>query len=468
MPELLDLPNELVDQVVSNLSGHKTDLCNLSLVSRRVRNITKATLYGLYSYELFQQAYSFRPFLRTILRDPMLASYTRTAKIRVWRTAADIYSFLNEPDPPRREDLQLFVDAGRYVSLNSEPDWYESIIRGVEDAEVMLLVSQLPNLRELHLAMPPSTRLRWHFVSNEAQKARHGLPAMYHSLTRLCVENGAGEGGFQVGTLAPFLGLPSLRIFEAYQCQSQNGLWTAANFNAFAEQNIAAFGITSINLEWSILSIEAITALITSCKALKSFKYTHHYRAAPRLSIDQFDARQLIKVLSRHCETLEHLELGLQSGWDPHRVQLLVHMLVAGNFRLGDLRPFRKLATLDCEQTAFMTTTPGLQSSSRPWTELLPTSLKKLVIRACDDDIVPCLSTLASSHKTDFPLLGKVQVTAPPRKVMSREAEANDVWYRKEHLEDKFGPDVDFKVEEWSGYSVGLSGFIPPPPSWRS
>jgi hypothetical protein len=428
-----------------------------------VHDITKATLYGTYSYELFQQAYSFRPFLRTILRDPQLSTYVRIGKLRVWRTAADVYSFLNEPDPPRREDLQLFVDAGRYVSLNSEPDWYESIIRGVEDAEVMLLVSQLPNLQELHLAMPPSTRLRWHFVLNEAQKARNGVSAMYHSLRKLCVENGAGEGGFQVGTLAPFLALPSLRTFEAYQCQE--GLWTAANFNNFAEQNQGTFGVTSINLEWSTLSIEAITAIITSCKALKIFKFSHHWKTASRLTHDQFTTSQLIEALSIHQDTLEHLKLDLHSGWDP---QLWLPLLDEERFRFGDLRQFHKLITLDAEQTALMTENPEAQLSSGHFGEILPASLETLIIRSCSDLVYPFISELAQAYNQILPRIKTLRLTAT-KELRAGFAVSNPrLWTQRNFLKGQFDPHVDFNIDEKPDNSTGLSGFRPPPPSWRS
>ena len=465
MARLLDLPTELITQIISNLSGRAHDLCCLSLVSWTVHTITEPILYGIYSHETLKQAYSFRPFLRTIVRYPKLASHVRLAKIRSWRTAQNVHSFLDEAVPPSGKDLHLFIEAAKSVPLNAEAGWHELISRGTEDAEVMLLVSQLPNLQELHLALPPQSPLRWMFVVNEANKALRGEAAAFDSLKALCVENDANEGGFQLVTVAPFFKLPSLRTFQAYQCQ--DGSWTAEKYSAFAEKNIGKFCITSINIEWSMLSIEAVNALVRGCKALKSFKYSHHYKVGSRLSTEQFTTRELIRALENHCETLEHFRLDLHSGWDPQMWLRL--MEEEDDFRLGDIRNFTKLVTLDVEQTALLTEDPKRQTNSRPFVEMMPSSLQMLTIRSCSDSIVPHMQNLSILCKDFLPQLKQVEITAIKEVVSNVITYNAKIWSERWTLTKAFSPSVDFRMKEKINTGAGLNGFWPlPPPTWRT
>ncbi|OCK74956.1 hypothetical protein K432DRAFT_386497 [Lepidopterella palustris CBS 459.81] len=462
MTQLLDLPTELVTQIIAHLSGRTNDLCNLCLVSLIMKSITEPILYYLYSYEMFKQAYSFRPFLRTIIRRPELAAHVRVAKIRVWNTPQDVDLFMNEPDPHLPADLRLFIEAGNAgdVPLSTEPAWFGSITRGVEDAEVMLLVSRLPKLQELHLRLPPSSRNRWTFVINEAKKALSREPAMFKSFKRLCVENGAGEGGFQLIRMTPFFRLPSLRTFEAYQCQ--DGPLTPLDFEKFAEKFRGSFSITSINIEWSSLSAEAVTAIITSCKMLRSFKYSHHYKVVSRLSTDQFSTLELVNALRAHRDTLEIMKLDLHSGWDPQMWLRLIEE--EDDFRLGDIRDFTRLAVLDVEETALLTEDPSRQITNRPFVEAMPSSLEKLVVRSCSELILPHLQALATARKEYLQSLKRVEVTAIKEVVANVVTYNGKFWDEEDALSKAFKPDVEFKMKK----KVDNGVWPCPLPSWRA
>lgn len=467
MAHLLDLPNELLDQIISQLRGRCADLCSLSLVSRRLYDLTKSTLYSIYSWKVFDENYSFRPFIRSILEDRQLATHVRVAKIREWQTDHAYSSMVETPALARRsrEDLNLFLEAGRYVPLKSEPDWHSSMTQVSEDAEVMLLLAQLANLQELHMAMPPTTRLRFQFVLSEAQKARRGVPAMYHSLRKLSVENGASDGGFQLGTLAPFLALPSLRVLELYRCKV--GTWTIENFQDFGEANQGVFGITSINLEWSSLNVEAITALIRSCKALKSFSFSHFWGTDPIHGEDQFKTRELMEALGYHKDTLEHLRLDLHTGWDS---RLWLALLQEEDFRYGDLRRFHKLTTLDAEESEFISRNPALQNSNGPMAAILTGCIETLIIRSCSDLICPYLLNLTSSYKNHLPRLKEIRITSiKERKTMMTELSFNStLWNQQDYLKKLFGPDVAFEIKmKPDDKAGGITGFHPPVPSWR-
>ncbi|OCL07136.1 hypothetical protein AOQ84DRAFT_223168 [Glonium stellatum] len=313
--------------------------------------------------------------------------------------------------------------------------------------------------------MPPSSPLRWMFIVSEANKALRGEAAAFCSLKTLCIENGACEGGFQLVTIAPFFKLPSLRTFQAYQCQ--DGSWIAENYNTFAEKNIGKFCITSINIEWSMLSIEAINALIRGCKALRSFQYSHHYKVGSRLSAEQFTTRELIRALGNHCKTLEYFRLDLHSGWDPQMWLRLIEE--EDDFRLGDIRNFTKLATLDVEQTALLTEDPKKQISNRPFVEMMPSSLQSLTIRSCSDSIIPHIRDLSIWHKDFLPQLKQVEITAIKEVISDVVTYNAKIWSERRAFTGAFSPSVDFNVKEKFDTGASLNGFWPlPPPTWRS
>lgn len=168
------VPDDII-LLVFDLVEDKQDLCALSLVSHRFKQIANAYLYRDYINDSGEPLRPFWPFLRTLLSNPELGHRLRYAAFRPWRTRKGDSTFLDDQisryfEPLGQNDFQIYKAAINAMSLfidDNEREILDASIESEEEsdardmvvypkpfnvqypcesAEITLLLSLMPNL----------------------------------------------------------------------------------------------------------------------------------------------------------------------------------------------------------------------------------------------------------------------------------------------------------------------------------
>lgn len=202
MVPILSLSTELLTQSFSYLTT--PDLHSLSLVNRRFNSITTSLLYEAFSFETAGP--HLHLFLRTIIQHPSLALIPRFAKLRRWRRGLRARGTTTTA-----ASVSLFITAAKAAGIYRDRPFPWD----VADQEMELLVSLLPNLRELELYIPPVCETEWKAIVREGEKARKGdAGAKLKELRRVAVWSDLSTAEIDLKTVEPFLHLPSLNTLE--------------------------------------------------------------------------------------------------------------------------------------------------------------------------------------------------------------------------------------------------------------
>ena len=203
----LKLPTELLDQIASLLP--RSALRALALTSKKANVSATDTLYKTYLNRTAPAKAPFYLFLRTVCDRPDLAAKVKRVDIRGWRSEYEVAtgaawrgvtevrdvdqteksgpSFTSTEKSVRDSAtarFKLFVGAAVKAGIVSEPTslsvsalkasivWYTSLKedgdflrllgRGVEDAQLMLILALLPNMEVLRIdGLSPFPLLDW-------------------------------------------------------------------------------------------------------------------------------------------------------------------------------------------------------------------------------------------------------------------------------------------------------------------
>ncbi|KAI4621441.1 uncharacterized protein J4E87_006658 [Alternaria ethzedia] len=220
----LKLPTELLDQVASLLP--RSAFRALALTSKKANVSAIDTLYKIYLNRTAPAKAPFHLFLRTVCERPDLAAKVKRVDIRGWRSEYEVatgaawrgVTEVRDVDQTEKSGpsftsteksvqdsatarFKLFVGAAVKAGIVAEPTslsvsalkasivWYTSLKedgdflrllgRGVEDAQLVLMLALLPNMEVLNIdGLSPFPLLDWHHFLSRSSTALRKLSVL--------------------------------------------------------------------------------------------------------------------------------------------------------------------------------------------------------------------------------------------------------------------------------------------------
>ncbi|KAI4662952.1 uncharacterized protein J4E79_004264 [Alternaria viburni] len=247
----LKLPTELLDQIASLLP--QSALRALALASKKANVSAIDTLYKTYLNRTAPAKAPFHLFLRTVCERPDLAAKVKRVDIRGWRSEYEVAtgaawrgvtevrdvdqieksgpSFTSTEKSVRDSAaarFKLFVGAAVKAGIVSEPTslsvsalkasivWYTSLKedgdflrllgRGVEDAQLVLILALLPNMEVLRIdGLSPFPLLDWHHFLSRSSTALQKVSALQINGSNTSVEEPVVRDSLQFLDIIPNL-----------------------------------------------------------------------------------------------------------------------------------------------------------------------------------------------------------------------------------------------------------------------
>ncbi|OCL13098.1 hypothetical protein AOQ84DRAFT_385636 [Glonium stellatum] len=380
--EFSDLPSELIIDILSQIK-RKRDLLNVSLTCKAFSKLAEPFIYRQYrNVHVLSEWISFRPFLRRIISRPDLAAHIKLVELRSWTTRL---RGPYEDEQMSQDDLSTFLVAAQQARLienivtpvvlnfpDSDDEWDDeeddaqddfegmtfderfctALDLAIEDVQVVLLLSLLPNVEEIILRYLPWDHLPWDCLAGTT----HG----FQCLRRLSIKINP-LASWQPARIAPVLCLPSLRVLEGsgfYRPNETDSSWS------FPPRSLA---LTKIHLEICSIGILNLKSLLQGCKNLESFYY--HTLGHPN---EYITYARMSDTLQCQKPSLKHLSLTFNS---------------ASQDIFGSLAEFNHLASLQMEarmlfslQPVIKASQPNITNLTQSLHDLLPASLEKLVL----------------------------------------------------------------------------------------
>lgn len=369
MPELLDLPNELLREI-ANQAGH-LDTVNLAISCRLLLALSDNALrrhsdkmgayfpisFGDVQHSSYAQQHPLH-MIRDIMQDAEAACYPVKIIIGDFTVLDDpltITSNANNGQPDRilasyRSQIRTLVNANRYI--NRRHMW-TSILGKEQSLATAFLLTLLPELRVIELrdlsmsvANVLSTVRR---IVNESR--RH--PNSSHPLSKLEIVSLQGlVNDFDTwASLKVFLELHSVRTIR---CQYVRG-----NINAVREEATPWIpdparlsDVSSLDFSKCALEHSDLVPAFESIKALQTFSY--EYARPERLGnrsmrVGKWEPRQIVQsLLAKFSESLVTLEMTTAN------IEVRHGSFNAGQIFVGDLRNFRVLKKLKADTLLFI------------------------------------------------------------------------------------------------------------------
>ncbi|KAK0653708.1 hypothetical protein DIS24_g5777 [Lasiodiplodia hormozganensis] len=469
---LYDLPPELLDWVISY--ADQVDLLNLSLVCKSFNKLVASRLYAEYINTNLQYRRPISKFLLRVAQDASLAHHVRRLELGVWNTklvflhpgfrkdvpalpddqfdalvAAAKQTGLVQDDQdclnlrPIRKNNDLWCEYGStydsdgYTSddldeFDSDSDsdsegsapspnpkshddveFLRCLKRGIEDPQVILLLSKLPRLQELSLRGPHMSQgLPWDRLCSQSLT----------SLTKLKLAGNSSDSTWDIAEINTVIRLPSLRELHGYMATSDE--WDDV-VNKYLQVEPKSLSLTHIYLERCALGPKTIKNLIEGCKALEAFSYVAGGRY---VGYEQFRAKEAKEHLLKHKATLKYLALDL-SHWDfPRNFTSFKSMADFTNLEkiVMDYGTLRWKPTHFLAPVTLMEDDDGERdddgdvhaaNTQPPLPDLLPASLQELVIFQAPPVIIENLIAFETSSRDQHPHLKSVQIHTSKRKV---------------------------------------------------
>ncbi|MCJ1459438.1 hypothetical protein MMC28_009816 [Mycoblastus sanguinarius] len=278
----------------------------------------------------------------------------------------------------------------------------------MEDACTALLLSQLPNLQELQVEVTsrPAPKCTWRLFEEAGQNLELGV---LNSLKRLSIYSEDVKYGHDMSPILSLYWLPSLETYNATYCQ-----WGNTYLSDYAP---AMPSMTSLDFDLCAFTAKAMELVLKHCKGLKIFRFSYY----PLYMFDgQFTAADIVLLLRRyHLSTIERLRIDLDDGGSESESLKTIQLqepLRLDQIMAGSLRDFSNLTFLSIGQQSLL----GLlylderyrsDDEEQQWNtdvklgDILPPSLKALIILYCDARIYRYLIEMASVRKERLPNL---------------------------------------------------------------
>ncbi|KAF2112769.1 hypothetical protein BDV96DRAFT_157107 [Lophiotrema nucula] len=308
MAVINDLPNELLFMVVSYIDVDPERLANLKSlcqVSSRFRALSEASLYR--SYEWKRGRPSIRSFARTLLDRPDLPHYTRAVDFELPN------QFQKRQDGPPshliKDELKRFGNTIDQLGLPSHirSHWKRLLLIDEENAfaglTVLLASQKLEELRLTYnqggVAFIPWALDTMQFSMQQAPTANDNAFLMLHSMRLASSDKWCGA--IKMRELSHIFRLPVLRHLEVAGCLEMTLGHGRPSDREWADLHSP---LETLSFRESALTAHALSIILRSCKALRSF----------RLEIDRlgpgyhdFDQTILDEGLSYQADSLEDL-----------------------------------------------------------------------------------------------------------------------------------------------------------------
>jgi hypothetical protein len=338
---LTTIPTELLDEVASYLPH--SSLLALALTSKKTNVSAIDTLYETYLNRTPPAKAPFYLFLRTICERPDLAAKVKKVDIRGWRSEHEVVkgaawrglvedrasdrierngpSFSSTEQVVRgssTERFKLFTKAAVRAGLITEPAslsvpalkssvvWYTTLKedcdflrllgRGVEDAQVVLMLALLPNMGRLYIdGLSPFPLLDWnHFLSRSSTSLRNLQDLLIRGSITTATEP------VVVSTLQ-FLDITS----ELQKLQLEN---IAAAGHRFKANTLASRKLESLILDVSAVNGRLMRKMLDG-QQLLCFTYFPGPAQVDAITGGRLETKDLITPLAASKKSLEKLML---------------------------------------------------------------------------------------------------------------------------------------------------------------
>lgn len=428
------LPNDVLLMVGEHLDHHE-DRWNLIFVSRHFHDLflplvyRKAPLHNWRSTKSFLHAITKRPTLANAVRELDLSGWQRTPitddERNEVRSSAPLTQLVKESSHSDEEVIQ----------------WEESLVKGLGDAWVALLLPLLTQLRMLHLAYATRTPFLDMAMQRavRCEKPFHSQPAFRHlrevSLHRReeidpCEPQEAAEHGDQppsVALLMPFFQLPSMRAIFADSVIDPSSITTDSHTGDKDEEEndegaepseqspSGLSSITEIDLRASSGN-HGMEALVASCADLKSFKYQH---SDSHVHSHGYQPSAFYRSLTRSKDTLHTLWL---DHYGDHYPFTAAGLNQTHDEWFGSLADFTALREVRIRLPNLL----DIRYQSEPTTPLvncIPQSLETLYVEGCEERHLPILASqlqnVLKQRQSKAPRLQRLDIEGAFRNISS-------------------------------------------------
>ncbi|KAL8920389.1 MAG: hypothetical protein Q9208_006270 [Pyrenodesmia sp. 3 TL-2023] len=200
------------------------NLVRFCLVSRSFVRVTRRKLYASFWCDWPKETWRIRAFLRTVIANPLLASYVIGLELGAWRAwdrESDEWDSGYDDNRKyslvqNRSDRKLFQKAIQHLALSDKTFWRSAVRKDVDEVYAALLLLLLPNLRKLKLSLP----LKFGILEKALLHATLLRPLHVPSASLQKVEKvscyflgNVAQG--DINELAPFFRLPCVRRIRA-------------------------------------------------------------------------------------------------------------------------------------------------------------------------------------------------------------------------------------------------------------
>ena len=422
------LPNDVLLMVGEQLD-QQTDRWNLIFVSRQFHDLFLSLVYRNVSLQHWRGAYS---FLHSITKRPSLTKAVRGLDSSGWQTTmiSDI----------EREELKSTVAVQESVtalthSQEETEQWKESLGKGPSDAWIALLLPQLSQLRQLHVAhaaqAPFLTRImkravsRQHPFSSQAGFQYLREVSLYrYDDTELLEHHEQSDDSVHLSSdlLLPFFQLPSMRTIVANSVIDPSPSTRTDDGNDQENENDNEDTQSSPTYSSSITEIDfrlssgnhGMHTLIASCAGLESLKYQH---SDAHLQSHGYQPAAFYRSLSHSKQTLQILWL---DHYGEHYPFTAAGLNQTHDEWFGSLADFTSLRELRIRLPNLLDLRYR-NEPTKPLLACLPSSLETLYIEGCEERHVSILAsqlqTVIKNHRARMPNLRRVDIEGPFRNV---------------------------------------------------
>ncbi|RDW86081.1 uncharacterized protein DSM5745_02723 [Aspergillus mulundensis] len=506
--------------ILSYLDNYK-DIVALSVQDRRLRNLCDLTTCRKYRRIRIRDDEHLNPafdFLLSILRNPRLGSYVRHLEVDRQPMCGDNYEKtewqrnLGDGD---LEKLKQAIEVAHYTGydddvilnmvMQSNPDivpiseglhrkQHVKIVRGtyIGQAIAVLLMAVCPELESLVLGIPfrnPGQRMN---PDNHPDNAATGVAFPLHEFLRAVNHPQVKWPHLQQVRTVEFLGRPYLSKkwyskCDFYGCAKVvHGLpklerVSIDGMTEISDQYLAVRPkqrhLSELEFHHSDLSTIFLSPLMTSVHGLRKFTYTsgrikgigRFHRKGEHTR--HFNAATFLRCLLRHRHTLEVLDLDYDYQFR-RKIHLSIEEFVwepgiegprkpyspsSRRKEAGSLKDFTALTRLSIGVLSLFYFAQGLSRVPNPnifkidLVKALPPNLQYLTIRGYKPGLNKWhdhkLADLARDFDVDHPSLLEVQGIETPIPQGTIQARS---WPQ--------GPDLDFKLDDWSDYDHSTGG----------
>lgn len=374
MPALLQLPTEILDQIIDDTVPESVEAFSQSCT--RIRRLAKDRLGQHYddvrSYcgiELTNRESSGRgkynslELLEDMLQKPYLVRYPQKLTFGMIDMNS---SYTPAPSVEFRAQVVNALIGCCYVPSDEIEEWAAAICSGHLGAGTALLLALLPNLRYLvihGLSFRESHLKRMlYYIAGVSHDPR--FDGRHVALSRVVKLHGSGSGyaggGHEMEILAQLSALPSVKILRCRELMCPYGIITGWRRRS---RRTHYGGVTKLEILGGRVNPNAVNHLLENIRDLTHF--TCHVPARDLLSWGSVSIWQVLRHHTRH--SLEELDLTWSENQD-------------GNPQasFGDLGEFQVLRKLRVRYASIKLASEKRIVTPAPLAFMLPPSLKEL------------------------------------------------------------------------------------------